>query len=222
MSCTKAESNIVPTEGTTGSVTNPGTSSSTCAVVPSETVGPFPTKSPASFVRSDITDGRNGYKMTAKITIGNTNNGCAALPGAIVDIWHCDATGNYSEYGGGGIQSTNLQAVHFLRGRQVTDGHGLVTFTTIFPGWYPGRSTHIHVHIFNANGTSLKVTQIAFPEGAGTAVALVNGYSKGLKGYTTNARDNVFTNDGGVNQIATVSGNTTDGFELSIKMNVAA
>ncbi|WP_247235002.1 intradiol ring-cleavage dioxygenase [Telluribacter sp. SYSU D00476] len=223
--CDKSSTGIIPTEGTpgtTGSVTNPGTSSTACAVAPTETAGPFPTKSPASFVRSDITDGRTGYKMTAKITIGNTNNGCAPLAGAIVDIWHCDATGNYSEYGGTGMQSTNYQSVHFLRGRQVTDANGLVTFTTIFPGWYSGRATHIHVHIYNDNGTSLKVTQIAFPEGESSAVALVNGYSKGMSGYTTNARDNVFGNDGGVNQIATVSGNTTDGFELTIQMNVSA
>ncbi|GAB3181974.1 dioxygenase family protein [Telluribacter humicola] len=178
--CDKSSTDITPTEGTTGSVTNPGTSSTACAVAPTETEGPFPTKSPTSYVRSDITDGRTGYKLTAKITIGNSNNGCAALAGAIVDIWHCDATGNYSEYGGSGMQSTNFQSVHFLRGRQVTDANGLVTFTAIFPGWYSGRSTHIHVHIYNANGTSLKVTQIAFPEGAGSAVALMNGYTKGM------------------------------------------
>lgn len=212
------------TDDGTGEVTNPGSGSgtTTCTVAPTETEGPFPTKSPASYVRSDITDGRSGYKMTAKITIGNSNNSCAALAGAFVDIWHCDAEGNYSEYGGTGMQSTNYQSVHFLRGRQVTDSNGLVTFTTIFPGWYSGRSTHIHVHIYRANGNSLKVTQIAFPEGSGTAVALVNGYSKGMSGYTYNANDNVFGNDGGVSQIATVTGSLTAGFELSIKFNVPA
>ena len=120
------------------------------------------------------------------------------------------------------MQSTNYQSVHFLRGRQVTDANGLVTFTTIFPGWYNGRATHIHVHIYNASGTSLKVTQIAFQEGSGSAVALVNGYSKGMSGYTYNSNDNVFGNDSAASQIATVTGNTTDGFDLLIKLNVAA
>lgn len=215
---------VTPAEGSSdsGSGSGSGTSSDSCTVAPTETEGPFPTKSPASYVRSDITDGRTGYKMTAKITIGNTNNSCAGLSGAIVDIWHCDAQGNYSEYGGSGMQSTNFQSVHFLRGRQITDANGLVTFTTIFPGWYNGRATHIHVHIYDASGKSLKVTQIAFPEGTGTALAAVNGYAKGMSGYTYNSRDNIFSDDTAGVQIATVTGNTTNGFELSIQLNVAA
>ncbi|TXK48756.1 intradiol ring-cleavage dioxygenase [Pontibacter qinzhouensis] len=217
--CNKDEELVEP--GTSaGSGT--GSGSSGCTVAPTETAGPFPTKSPASYMRSDITDGRTGYKMTAKITIGNINNACAGLANAIVDIWHCDAQGNYSEYGGTGMQATNYQSVHFLRGRQVTDANGLVTFTTIFPGWYTGRATHIHVHVYNASGTSLKITQIAFPEGAGSAVAAVNGYSKGLSGYTYNSRDNVFSDDTAGIQIATVTGDTSNGFELAIQLNVAA
>jgi protocatechuate 3,4-dioxygenase beta subunit len=62
------------------------------------------------------------------------------------------------EYGGTGMQSTNYTGVHFLRGRQTTDSAGVGTFTSIFPGWYSGRATHIHVHVYNASGTSLKVT----------------------------------------------------------------
>lgn len=212
---------VTPSTGTSTGTGGTGTSGS-CTVAPTETIGPFPTKVPASYVRSDITDGRTGYKMTAKITITNTSNSCAALAGVLVDIWHCDAEGNYSEYGGTGMQSTNYTNVHFLRGRQTTDANGLVTFTSIFPGWYSGRATHIHVHIYAANGTSLKVTQIAFPEGAGTAVAAVNGYSKGLSGYTYNKSDNVFSDDTAGAEIATVTGSTTAGFELVMNIGVAA
>lgn len=220
--CKKAgntESNTTSGSGTAN--TSAGTNG-TCTVAPTETEGPFPTKVPASYVRSDITDGRSGYKMTAKITVGNINNSCAALAGAIVDIWHCDAEGNYSEYGGTGMQSTNYQSVHFLRGRQTTDANGLVTFTSIFPGWYSGRATHIHVHVYSASGTSLSVTQIAFPEGAGSAVALVNGYSKGLNGYTYNNADNVFSDDKTGIEIAKVSGTLAAGFDLTFKLNVRA
>jgi protocatechuate 3,4-dioxygenase beta subunit len=199
----------------TETATNTGSGSTACAVAPSETEGPFPTHSPLSYNRSDIRDGRSGYELTAKITIGNVNNGCAGLAGAMVDIWHCDAQGNYSEYGGS-------QSVHFLRGRQVTDANGLVTFTSIFPGWYNGRATHIHVHIYDSSGKSLKVTQIAFPEGAGSAVAIVNGYDKGMSGYTSNANDNVFSDDRSGAEIATVSGSIADGFQLDMKINVAA
>jgi protocatechuate 3,4-dioxygenase beta subunit len=209
------------TTGTTTSGTSAGTSTAAggCTVAPTETEGPFPTKAPASYVRSDITDGSTGYKMTVKLII--TNSSCNSLTNAMVDIWHCDSAGNYSEYGGTGMQATNYTAVHFLRGRQTTDANGLVTYTSIFPGWYSGRATHIHVHVYNSAGTSLKVTQVAFPEGAGSAVAAVNGYTKGLTGYTTNATDNVFS-DGYAAETAAVTGNTTDGFVLTMSIAVTA
>jgi protocatechuate 3,4-dioxygenase beta subunit len=210
--CGKDDETVAPSTDTTGS--------GSCTVAPTETEGPFPTKVPASYVRSNIVDGKTGHPMTVKIAIKNANNSCAVLSGALVDIWHCDAEGNYSEYGGTGMQATNYQSVHFLRGRQITDANGLVTFTSIFPGWYSGRATHIHVHIYSANGTSLKVTQIAFPEGTGSAVAAVNGYAKGLSGYTYNASDNVFS-DGVTQELATVTGSTSAGFDLAITLNVA-
>lgn len=207
--------------GTTTTTTG-GSSTTSCTVAPTETEGPFPTKLPASYVRSDITEGKTGYKLTIKLVIGNSNNNCNPLANAIVDIWHCDAEGNYSEYGGTGMQSTNYQSVHFLRGRQTTDTSGSVTFTSIFPGWYTGRATHIHVHVYNAAGTSLKVTQIAFPEGTGTAVALVNGYSKGLTGYTYNKSDYVFNDDSKGIEIATVTGTLAAGFVLNMQISVPA
>jgi protocatechuate 3,4-dioxygenase beta subunit len=205
--------------GTTTTATG-GSSATSCTVAPTETEGPFPTHTPSSYVRSDITDGRAGYKLTANITITSGSAGCVALAGALVDIWHCDAEGNYSEYGGSGMQSTNYTGVHFLRGRQTTNAAGLVSFTSIFPGWYSGRATHIHVHVYSASGTSLKVTQIAFPEGTGTALAAVNGYAKGLSGYTYNKSDNVFSDDAAGIEIATVSGSTTAGFVLTMAIAV--
>ncbi|MBF9142005.1 dioxygenase family protein [Hymenobacter properus] len=217
VSPTASTSGTSGTTGTTGSSSGSGS----CAVAPTETEGPFPTKTPSSYVRTDITDGKTGYALTISITVNNSNANCAALAGALVDIWHCDAEGNYSEYGGSGMQATNYQSVHFLRGRQVTDASGKVTFRSIFPGWYSGRATHIHVHVYSATGTSLKVTQIAFPEGSGTAVAAVNGYAKGLSGYTANAQDNVFS-DGVSLELATVTGSTTAGFQLAWALSVPA
>ena len=210
----------------TGTGTGSGSGSGTCTVAPTETEGPFPTHTPSSYVRSDIRDDRTGVPITMNITIQNTNNSCASLAGAIVDIWHCDKDGNYSEYGGTGMQSTNYTAVHFLRGRQSTDANGLATFTSIFPGWYTGRSTHIHVHIYNSAGTSLKITQIAFPEGSSSAVTIVNttasGYTKGMSGYTLNANDNVFSDDTAGVEIATVTGSVAAGYTLTHTIKVAA
>lgn len=202
-----------------------GTTSGTCSVTNSETEGPFPTKTPSSLVRTNIVGDRTGVAFTVKITIQNTNNSCAALQGALVDIWHCDKDGNYSEYGGTTMQSTDYTSNHFLRGRQSTDANGLVTFTSIFPGWYQSRATHIHVHIYKADGTSLLVTQIAFPEGSDSAVVAVNsassyGYTKGMSGYTYNASDNVFS-DGTSNEMSTVTGSVSTGYTLTHMIKVA-
>ena len=213
------------TTTTTGTTTSTGSGS--CTTTPSETAGPFPTITPSSLVRSDIRLDRTGVAFTIKITIKNTNSSCAALSGAIVDIWHCDKDGLYSEYGGTSMQTTNYTAVHFLRGRQTTDANGLITFTSIFPGWYQGRATHVHVHIYNSAGTSLLVTQIAFPEGSSSAVVAVNastanGYTKGMTGYTYNASDNVFSDDTNGAEIATVSGSVAAGYVLTLTINVTA
>jgi protocatechuate 3,4-dioxygenase beta subunit len=186
----------------------------TCTTTVSETAGPFPTKTPGSLVLTDITSGRSGTNLTVKIVIQNKNNSCAALANAIVDIWHCDADGSYSEYGGSGMQSTNYTNVHFLRGRQTTDATGLVTFTSIYPGWYSGRAPHIHAHIYNSAGTSLLVTQIAFDQNISNTVYAQGVYkSHGLQD-TTNARDNVFS-DGVGTELASFTGSVANGYVLT-------
>lgn len=202
------------------------TGSDSCIVSPTETEGPFPTHTPGSLVAADIRSDRTGIPLAITIAVKNTNDNCNALANAIVDIWHCDKDGNYSEYGGSGMQSTNYTSVHFLRGRQTTNTNGEVAFTSIFPGWYNGRATHIHVHIYNASGTSLLITQIAFPEGTNSAVAQVNassanGYTKGMSGYTYNANDNVFSDDSTGSEIAAVTGSVANGFTLTHTINAA-
>lgn len=139
----------------------------------------------------------------------------------MVDIWHCDAAGNYSEYGGTGMQSTNYTSVHFLRGRQTTDSNGLVTFTSIYPGWYSGRAVHIHVHVYNASGKSLLVTQIAFPEDINKVVFAQGVYASHGQADTTNAKDNVF-GDGVSTEMSTVTGSVSAGYELTHAIVVSA
>jgi protocatechuate 3,4-dioxygenase beta subunit len=200
--------------------------STSCTSTSSETAGPFPTKSPSTLIATDIRSDRTGVPFTIEITIQNKNNSCAPLEGAFVDIWHCDKDGYYSEYGGTSMQTVDFTAVHFLRGRQTTNSSGQVGFTSVFPGWYQSRATHIHVHIYNSSGNSLLVTQIAFPEGTNSAVTLVNastanGYTKGMNGYTTNASDSVFS-DSVANELATVTGSIADGYKLTHTIVVSA
>jgi protocatechuate 3,4-dioxygenase beta subunit len=199
---------------TTNGSTN-GNSASDCAINPSETEGPFPTHSPTSYVIKDIKAGSKGVNMTANISIKNKNTGCGALQGAIVDIWHCDADGNYSEYG-------SLTSSHFLRGRQTADANGLVSFDTIFPGWYSGRAVHIHVHIYSATGKSLLVTQIAFPPAAcDTVFTTATSFYKKGKADTSNDRDGIF-NDGYSTELASISGDITKGMVMTHNIVVNA
>ena len=200
-------------------------SSGSCTVTSSETAGPYPTITPSSYVRSNIVDGQSGVPLTVKIYIKNTNNSCAALSGALVDIWHCTAVGYYSEYTdtpGGGYASVDYTASHFLRGRQTTDSDGLVTFTSIFPGWYSPRAPHIHVHIYNSSGTSLLITQIAFPtDVCNTVYTTASDYTAHGTQDTSNANDSVFS-DSLTNELSSVTGSVSAGYVLTHTIYVSA
>ena len=211
---------------TTGTSTGTGSSSSgDCVVTGIETAGPYPTKTPSSLERSDITDGQAGVPLTVKITIKNANNSCAVLKDAIVDVWHCTAVGYYSEYvvnPGSGYTSVDGTSQHYLRGRQTTDSNGLVTFTTIYPGWYGGRAPHIHVHVYNSSGTSLLVTQIAFPaDVCNTVYTTASDYKAHGTQDTANTADMVFK-DSLDTELATVTGSVSAGYTLTHSITVDA
>jgi len=206
--------NTTPTTTTTTvppTTAAPPTNNASCVVSPTETVGPFPSLN--EFVRSDIREGKAGLPLTLTITVVNTNSACGAVPGALVDIWQCDASGNYSQYG-------SDRTLTYLRGLQTTDSNGRVAFTTIYPGWYQGRATHIHVEV-TVNGRSVKVTQIAFPEDVTAQVYRTGVYASGGQNPTTNARDMVFS-DGVTNEMITLSGgDATSGFTAAFQVGVA-
>ena len=118
----------------------------TCATTESLTEGPYySTDTP---VRSNITAGQVGTKTTLTLTVVDTS--CKPVKGAKVDIWHANASGVYSAVEG--------VSGNFLRGTQVTNGAGKVTFTTIYPGWYPGRTMHIHFKVWR-NGSQVMTSQ---------------------------------------------------------------
>jgi protocatechuate 3,4-dioxygenase beta subunit len=194
---------------TTTTTTTPGTSS-TCAVTPTETIGPYP--SLTDLIRSDIREGKSGTTLTLTITVVNTNASCTPVSGANVEIWQCDATGNYSQYG-------TQTAQTYLRGIQTTNANGDVTFTTVYPGWYQGRATHIHVEVVR-NGSSVKVTQIAFPESANAAVYATGVYASRGSNPTSNSRDNIFA-DSLASEMATVTGDPTSGYIATFRIGVA-
>ncbi len=200
---------------TTGATDAGGTTAAACAVTPSETIGPYP--SLTDMFRSDIREDRTGTALTLVLTVTNSNSACSPLAGATVDIWQCDAEGRYSQYSQGGFDG---RASTFLRGIQTTDGSGRVTFTTIYPGWYQGRATHIHVEVL-VNGRSLKVTQIGFPESVNGDVYRSGVYAGRGLNPTSNTGDMVFA-DSIAQETAAVNGSPAGGYTAMFTINVAA
>lgn len=207
----------IPTLLTSCKKDDPEIDPDSCEVSPAQTAGPFPIKTPADLIRENIIGDRSGIPLLITLSIENTNNNCEPLAGAVVDIWHCDAQGNYSEYAGQlDGDFTNQQ---FLRGRQTTDSNGMVSFISIYPGWYPGRAPHLHLEIKNSNGDTLLITQTAFPEDISNTVYATNDYKGNFD--TSNSNDGVFGSGLNRSLATSVTGNTTDGFTLLETIKVA-
>jgi protocatechuate 3,4-dioxygenase beta subunit len=132
-----------------------------CRMTPRMVEGPF--YFDPDLVREDITEGRAGVplKLHLQITDGAT---CQPIEGARVDIWHCDATGQYSGYDRQADDgSISTKGEKFLRGTQITGATGEVKFATIYPGWYRGRTTHIHFKVL-LDEKSMLTGQMYFPD----------------------------------------------------------
>lgn len=204
-----------------------------CAVIPSETKGPYPldgsngTNALSGIYRSDISGSditsTSGVPLQITLNLLNTNNSCAPISGAAVYIWHCDQYGQYSGY------SSSQNGYHagktFCRGIQVSDNNGQVTFTTLYPGWYVGRITHIHLAVYlnnNLNNTP-KVSQFAFPQSVTTAVYNTSPYSSHGQNtsVTSFASDNIFS-DGTTYQIATVAGSVNTSLTATLNVGLPA
>ncbi|MDP4025478.1 intradiol ring-cleavage dioxygenase [Methylobacterium sp. NEAU 140] len=132
----------------------------TCWLTPQAVEGPF-YRDP-KLVRSDIREGRPGVPLRLALRVIEAGR-CAPVAGARVDVWHCDAQGLYSGYPGQGETGADTTGQTFLRGSQTTDAAGRAGFDTIYPGWYPGRATHVHVKVF-LDARTMLTGQIYFPD----------------------------------------------------------
>jgi len=202
---------------------------STCALIPSETDGPYPLYSILSnttIQRRDITESKTGVPLRLILRLVNANNSCAPISNAAIYIWHCDKDGVYSGYANqtGGVNATGQT---FLRGIQVTDASGQVVFDTIYPGWYSGRITHIHMQAYLndavTQGTAIITSQMAFPQDVTTAV--YNSTLYAAHGQNTSvtsfAQDNVFS-DGTTYEMATIAGDVSNGYVATLTLGIAA
>ncbi|HEY0517907.1 MAG TPA: hypothetical protein VGC84_00330 [Ilumatobacteraceae bacterium] len=122
-----------------------------CSLMPEKTAGPFPLDQ--QFNRSDITEGYPGQPVRLGLRV--LDESCAPVPGATVEIWHADASGDYSAFIDNGGGKDEGPGTTFLRGTQAAGDDGIVEFLTIYPGWYHGRAVHIHVRVHLADATVL-------------------------------------------------------------------
>ena len=211
VACNSASPTSPTPAATPAAGTTPTGATAACVVTPSETAGPFP--SITLPVRSDVREDRAGLPLTLAITVVNAGANCAPVSNASVEIWHCDAAGNYSEYG-------NLSSSTWLRGIQPVDANGVARFTTVYPGWYAGRATHIHIEVF-VNNRSVKTSQICFPEEINSAVYASGVYAAKGQNPTKNTGDGIFA-DGFTSELAALSGNTTSGYNATFQVGITA
>jgi protocatechuate 3,4-dioxygenase beta subunit len=175
-----------------------------CTVRPQQTEGPFFVDQTLrrSDIRSDPTDGslRPGIPLELEFRVSRISSGnCAPLAGAVVDVWQCDAQGAYSAVPDlGGMFDTRGRK--FLRGHQVTDGRGSASFLTIYPGWYPGRTVHIHFKIRTDPGQPHGfdfTSQLYFDDAVTDEVSARHPYAARGPRTIRNESDGIFRRGGG-------------------------
>ncbi|MFG1817964.1 intradiol ring-cleavage dioxygenase [Kribbella sp. NPDC049174] len=231
------------TSGTTTTSSTPSATTSTTTgtttdvdEIPQETAGPYPgdgsngpnVLTESGIVRKDITQSfgsasgvATGVPLTVELTILDADKD-TPLAGAAVYLWHCDAEGRYSLY------SDGVTNENYLRGVQAADANGKVTFTSIFPAAYMGRWPHIHFEVYSslseatAAGKISATSQLAFPADVCNTVYATDGYDGSAQNMqqTSLEDDNVFGDDDGVHQLATVTGDVGSGYVAKLNVGV--
>lgn len=195
-----------------------------CVVTPQQTEGPFfiDKRLQRSDIRADSASGaiREGTPLTLTLRVHALGrSACMPVPGAIVDVWHCDANGQYS-----GVEHRAGSSVKesFLRGYQLTGPDGVVRFITIYPGWYPGRAVHIHFKVRSAasgNRRSEFTSQLYFNEAITDIVHAGGIYRRRGRRDVLNAEDGLFRHDDGTNLLIKPT-KTTDGYAANFDIGL--
>jgi protocatechuate 3,4-dioxygenase beta subunit len=181
----------------------------TCVLTPEQTEGPYYIA--GEKVRRNITEGRPGRPLLLRAFVVDAST-CKAIKNAAVDIWHVDAGGVYSGFGQGAASRT------FMRGIQRTNARGLALFRTVYPGWYQGRTVHIHVKV-HLGGNVVHTGQLYFPDWVTDAVYRMAPYSSRPNRNTRNANDSVYRN-GGSKSLVSVRKNSAGVYVATIVMGV--
>jgi len=165
-----------------------------CTLTPEQTEGPYYID--VDKIRADIREDREGTQLRVAARVMDSD-GCTPIKDAIFEIWHCDAGGLYSGFeaasqgGGGGGGGGTSDDKRYLRGAQTTNADGIAVITTIYPGWYRGRTVHIHAKIALSNA-ELLTTQLYFDASTTTEVYAAAPYSAHPGPDTSNDNDNIY------------------------------
>jgi protocatechuate 3,4-dioxygenase beta subunit len=220
-----------------GSSPPPAAASAGSAEIPGETAGPFPgdgSNGPdvlerSGIVRRDIrssfgdaTGTAEGVPMTLRLTITDLAEGGVPFAGAAVYVWQCDRDGRYSLY------SEGVTGQNYLRGVQIADASGTVSFTSIFPACYGGRWPHVHFEVYPGEpditdaANAIATSQVALPEDVCEKVYAQTGYDASVRNLAqvSLATDIVFRDDAGVRQLGTVSGDLGSGYTVALTAGV--
>jgi protocatechuate 3,4-dioxygenase beta subunit len=198
-----------------------------CVVVPAQMEGPYFVEGRLnrSDIRSDPSDNSVApgvpLRVSLRVSRLSAAGACGPLANAVVDVWQCDALGRYSDFADTRAQF-DTRGRKFLRGHQVTGADGQVEFTTIYPGWYPGRAVHIHFKIrTNPGGPGTDFTsQLYFDESVTDKVHGQPPYSTKGRRSTMNANDGIFRQGGSqlMLNLKEEGGGYAGRFELALKM----
>lgn len=167
-----------------------------CALTPEQTEGPYYID--VDKIRGDIREDREGVRLKVAARVVDAD-GCTPIKDAVFEIWHADAAGQYSGFDGefaggrpGGRRGPSSQS-RYLRGAQITNADGVAEITTIYPGWYPGRTVHIHAKVFISNAEAV-TTQFYFDEEISDEVYALAPYRSRSRRDRMNANDSIFSN----------------------------
>jgi protocatechuate 3,4-dioxygenase beta subunit len=186
-----------------------------CVLARETTEGPYYLD--ARDVRSNLRKGKAGVPLRLRITVVDAAT-CRPVPGALVEVWHADALGRYS-----GFDTEGTEGRRFCRGLQPTRASGLVEFGTIYPGYYEGRTTHVHVKVRTGRRREVHTGQLFFPDAAGDRVFALAPYRHTGHGRTRNADDGLYAEAGAGARLRLARRGTrlaTSGYAGSIALGV--
>jgi protocatechuate 3,4-dioxygenase beta subunit len=186
-----------------------GAASVSCILTPEQTEGPYYIA--GEKLRRNITEGHAGAPMLLRPTVVDATT-CRPIRNAAVDVWHADAAGVYSGFGSGASNRT------FMRGIQRTDARGLAEFRTVYPGWYQGRTVHIHVKV-HVGGNVVHTGQLYFSDALTDKVYRRSPYLSRPNRTTRNAEDVIFRS-GGARSLLRVRRSAAGVYVASITMGV--